>query len=267
MAVQRAGWRDRFRIAGKRCQASCYQGKSTIHVQHGAPAGIVDATALLRGRRRAIEIFREAIVLTIATLFPIMNPFSTAPLFISLTAGLDERTRNRTALAACLYAFGILVAFLLLGAAIIDFFGISVAGIRVAGGLIISVLGFRMLFPPAPVHPSQGSAFRSWRLPSRPWRCRAWPGPAPFGRRNRRVPNPEPSRRRLLRDPHRRDCRDDGDAADRLFHIPRASSLARLLGPSGIDALTRIFGFLLSRSECSSCSPGSAISSVCAMLR
>src|SRR5439155_24496571 len=65
--------------------------------------------------------------------------------------------RNRSALNACVYAFGLLVAFLLLGAAIIDFFGISVAGIRVAGGVIISAIGFRMLFPAVTVQNTSGN--------------------------------------------------------------------------------------------------------------
>ena len=46
----------------------------------------------------------------------------------------------------CLYAFAILSAFLFLGNGIIALFGISLAGIRVAGGLIVLVLAFRMLF-------------------------------------------------------------------------------------------------------------------------
>ena len=70
-----------------------------------------------------------------------MNPFSTAPLFVSLTVGASATARNRQALLACLYAFAILATFLLVGSAIIDFFGISVPGLRVAGGLIISVIG------------------------------------------------------------------------------------------------------------------------------
>jgi multiple antibiotic resistance protein len=86
-----------------------------------------------------------------------MNPFSTAPLFVSLSAGMDLRRRNRQALLACVYAFAILVVFLLLGSAIIDFFGISVPGVRVAGGLIIAVMGLRMLFP-APQGPGAGDA-------------------------------------------------------------------------------------------------------------
>ena len=80
-------------------------------------------------------------------LLPIMNPFSTAPVFIALTAGMDRNKRNRQALLACTYAFGILVVFLLLGSAIIEFFRISIPGLRAAGGLIMSAIGFRMLFP------------------------------------------------------------------------------------------------------------------------
>lgn len=92
--------------------------------------------------------FAEAVLLTVAALLPIMNPFSTVPIFLSLTNGMTPGTRGRQALKACLYAFAILVTFLLLGGFIVDFFGISVPGIRVAGGLIIGFVGFRMLFPP-----------------------------------------------------------------------------------------------------------------------
>lgn len=94
-----------------------------------------------------IETFFEATLLTISGLLPIMNPFSTPSLFVSLTATLEPKEHSRQTLMGCIYAFGILVVFLLLGAAIIDFLGISVPGIRVAGGLIISTIGFRMLFP------------------------------------------------------------------------------------------------------------------------
>ena len=197
-------------------------------------------------RRKAIEIFREAIVLTIATLFPIMNPFSTAPLFISLAAGLDEKARNRTALAACLYAFAILVVFLLLGAAIIDFFGISVPGIRVAGGLIISVLGLRMLFPPAPAHDSHGSSLPELEIAFTPLAMPSLAGPGSIS-----VVVTAASQ---IRSNHPEDYVVIypgvivGMAVTLLvafFILRAASSMARILGPSGIDALTRIFGFLL----------------------
>lgn len=79
-------------------------------------------------------------------LLPVMNPLSTVPLFVSLTRQMSAERKRKQALRACLYAFAILVAFLFLGHGIIALFGISLAGIRVAGGLIILVLAFRMLF-------------------------------------------------------------------------------------------------------------------------
>ena len=48
---------------------------------------------------------------------------------------------------ACIYMTAILVTFLLAGHLVIVAFGISVPGIRIAGGLVIGLLGFRMLFP------------------------------------------------------------------------------------------------------------------------
>src|SRR5688572_23403543 len=86
-------------------------------------------------------------MLTIGALLPIMNPFSTAPLFVAMTRGFDRKRQVQQALMGCIYAFGILLVFFLLGTALIDFFGISVPGIRVAGGLVISAIGFRMMFP------------------------------------------------------------------------------------------------------------------------
>ncbi len=60
---------------------------------------------------------------------------------------MAPRDRNRQAHKACLYAFIILAVFLLVGDVIIDFFGISLPSIRVAGGVVIAVIGRRMLFP------------------------------------------------------------------------------------------------------------------------
>jgi multiple antibiotic resistance protein len=196
--------------------------------------------------RRSIGTLGEAIVLTVGTLLPIMNPFSTAPLFVSLTAGFDVDRRNRNALLACIYAFGILVIFLLLGSAIIDFFGISVPGIRVAGGLIISVLGFRMLFPAPPAGTSDTASPPEIEIAFTPLAMPSLAGPGSISvvvtaASQIRANNP-----------------DDfslvyagvvigmaGTLVIAWLVLRTASSLARFLGPSGIDAMTRIFGFLL----------------------
>jgi multiple antibiotic resistance protein len=197
-------------------------------------------------RRRPINILGEAIVLTVGTLFPIMNPFSTAPLFISLTAGFDEKRRNRDALMACVYAFGILVLFLLLGTAIIDFFGISVPGIRIAGGLIISALGFQMLFPKTAPGGRHGSASSELEIAFTPLAMPSLAGPGSISvvvTAASQIKSNNPENYILIYAGV-----VVGIAVTLLIAwliLRTASPMARLLGPSGIDALTRIFGFLL----------------------
>lgn len=88
----------------------------------------------------------QQVALVVASLAPIVNPVAAAPLFLSLTRNAPEGFRRQQAARAALYSMAILSGFLLLGNAIIDAFGISLPGIRVAGGLIVLVLAFRMLF-------------------------------------------------------------------------------------------------------------------------
>lgn len=84
---------------------------------------------------------------TIGALLPIANPFSTAPIFAAMTRGEKADTRNRQARLASVYMACILLTSLLAGAVILEFFGISLQALRVAGGLIIARIGFSMLNP------------------------------------------------------------------------------------------------------------------------
>jgi multiple antibiotic resistance protein len=90
------------------------------------------------------------ILSTIAALLPIVNPFSAVGLVVSITAGLSEAERAEQVRRACIYMFCILATFLIAGGLIMNFFGISIPGLRIAGGMIVSYLGFRMLFPETP---------------------------------------------------------------------------------------------------------------------
>lgn len=87
------------------------------------------------------------IMLVFSGLFPIANPFSTAPVFLALTRRHNKKKRNQIAAKACLYMAIVLLLFLGAGALILGFFSISIPGLRVAGGLIIILTGIRMLFP------------------------------------------------------------------------------------------------------------------------
>ncbi len=94
----------------------------------------------------AIELFSYILLVTMS-IVPIVNPFSTAPVFISMTAHISPEERHEIASKACFYMGLLLLAFLFLGAYILQFFGISLSSLRMAGGLVISFMGFRMLFP------------------------------------------------------------------------------------------------------------------------
>lgn len=91
--------------------------------------------------------FIQVLLGTIVALLPIVNPFSVAITFISLSKDMDDSKRNREALLASVYMTIILVIFLVAGVLIMKFFGISLPGIRIAGGLIILNIGFKMLNP------------------------------------------------------------------------------------------------------------------------
>lgn len=90
------------------------------------------------------------ILATFAGLLPIVNPFSTAAVFLALTGRLSDEDRQRQATLACLYATGVLLVFLFAGALLMRFFGISIPALRIAGGLIVARVGFGMLLPADP---------------------------------------------------------------------------------------------------------------------
>jgi multiple antibiotic resistance protein len=95
----------------------------------------------------AVHDFLLSIGVALLALLPIVNPFSTAVLLLSISTQLTPQERNRQITRACIYMAGILILFLVAGHLIMLVFGISIPGIRVAGGMVIGVLGFRMLFP------------------------------------------------------------------------------------------------------------------------
>ncbi len=100
-----------------------------------------------------MEYWVHIILLTVSTLFPITNPFGNAGIFLSLTADQDSTRRRELAFKGALYMFCILEVSLLGGSWILNFFGLNMDGIRVAGGILIAHFGFAQLSPqPKPTH-------------------------------------------------------------------------------------------------------------------
>ena len=77
--------------------------------------------------------------------FAIMNPIANTAIFTSMTGGLPPDKVRETARTAVLTAFFIVMAFIVLGKLIFDFFGISLPALRVAGGIMIFLIGYGMM--------------------------------------------------------------------------------------------------------------------------
>ncbi|KHE02039.1 MarC family NAAT transporter [Pantoea sp. BS_4] len=93
----------------------------------------------------------KAVGLGLVVILPLANPLTTVALFLGLAGEMNFRERNRQALQASIYVFAIMMVAWYAGSAVLHTFGISIPGLRIAGGLIVAFIGFRMLFPAKPV--------------------------------------------------------------------------------------------------------------------
>ncbi len=82
---------------------------------------------------------------TLIGLLPIINPLSAGPTFLAITEGDSDERRREQARKGCLYMVAILVSFLVGGTFIMKFFGISIPGLRIAGGILLTGIGISML--------------------------------------------------------------------------------------------------------------------------
>ena len=92
-----------------------------------------------------VDHFWELIIGTVIALLPIINPLAAAPSFLAITEGDSRERRLQQLRHACLYMVGILVSFLIGGTFIMNFFGISIPGLRIAGGFLVAGIGSTML--------------------------------------------------------------------------------------------------------------------------
>lgn len=89
--------------------------------------------------------FGELVLGTVVALLPVTNPPASAPTFLALTEGMMPARRLAQLRAACGYMVAVLGTFLLGGSLIMRFFGISLPGLRIAGGLMVAGIGSSIL--------------------------------------------------------------------------------------------------------------------------
>ncbi|HET8886536.1 MAG TPA: MarC family protein [Salinimicrobium sp.] len=87
----------------------------------------------------------ELFIYVFAALLSVMNPLGTVPIFVGLTKDDSKVERSKTALLTSVNTLTILAISFFTGKYILQFFGISIESLRIAGGLIIVSSGFALL--------------------------------------------------------------------------------------------------------------------------
>ena len=91
------------------------------------------------------------------SVFVIVNPLSTIGLFLSLTKNDAPDEKAKIAFKTSLVAFCVLVFFALSGFFVFQLYNITIEAFRIAGGIVLLVIGMRMLFPSVSQHAPQYS--------------------------------------------------------------------------------------------------------------
>lgn len=91
----------------------------------------------------------QAVGLGLVLLLPLANPLTTVALFLGLAGDMPREVRRRQSRLASVYTFAVMSVAFYAGQWIMETFGISIPGLRIAGGVIVAFIGFRMLFPDA----------------------------------------------------------------------------------------------------------------------
>lgn len=87
----------------------------------------------------------ELFIYLFAALFSVLNPIGTVPIFVGLTQEDSKKERNRISLWTSINVFIILIVSFFVGQYVLTFFGISIDALRIAGGLVILNSGFSLL--------------------------------------------------------------------------------------------------------------------------
>lgn len=87
-------------------------------------------------------------ILSVAiTLFLIMDPFGNTPVFLSVLDKIPHERRRRVLVRELLIALGVIMLFVYVGSYVMSFLGLQQESVSIAGGIILFLIGLRMVFP------------------------------------------------------------------------------------------------------------------------
>src|SRR5580693_6835179 len=96
----------------------------------------------------ALLHFGSVVLLAVGALLPIVDPLGGAPIYLAMTASLTHEERSHMAKAVAINSFLLLIASALIGAYVLDFFGLSIPAVQVAGGVVVCLVAWSLLNSP-----------------------------------------------------------------------------------------------------------------------
>jgi MarC family membrane protein len=82
----------------------------------------------------------------VVILLLVMDPVGNIPLFVAMLRNVVPERRTSVVLRECTIAYGVLIAFVFFGRAILQLLGLSGASLTIAGGVILFLIALRMIF-------------------------------------------------------------------------------------------------------------------------
>src|SRR5213076_808356 len=100
-----------------------------------------------------VRQFFETLLLAVAALLPIVNPLGGAPIYLAKTSDLSPEAHTELSRRVAINCFMLLLVSTFIGAYVLDFFGLSIPAVQVAGGAVVCAIGWNLLNEPdqAPV--------------------------------------------------------------------------------------------------------------------
>jgi multiple antibiotic resistance protein len=92
-----------------------------------------------------LEQLQDAVVFTFVSLFAMVNPIGMAAVFLELTRDYPVGVRHTLAYKVAIYGFLLLVVALFVGPYVLNFFGVSLQDIQIAGGIYVFYTAWGML--------------------------------------------------------------------------------------------------------------------------
>jgi multiple antibiotic resistance protein len=196
----------------------------------------------------------NSFLLTFAALFPIVNPLEAAPFFLAITQRCSEPERHALARKVATNGLVLLLGSLLLGPYLLKLFGIDIAILRIAGGLVVASMGWKLLVSDdtwsssASDSPALDSTVRGRLESFYPLTMPLTVGPGSIsvaitiGSRKSETPLSLPA---LVQNWTGMLAGVVAIAVAIFLSYRFASTVARILGKSGVDVLVRLSAFVL----------------------